>query len=96
MTGFAPTRSAIKKTAHATEQGRRDVQAARAVWFKRQAWLKARPEKLGKIVFIDETSLNTKMARPRGRAKKGDRLVASIPHGHWKTMTFIAGLRPNG
>jgi len=69
------------------------VQAARAVWFKRPAWLKARPEKLGKLVFIDETSLNTKMARLRGRAKKGERLVASIPHGHWKTMTFIAGLR---
>jgi hypothetical protein len=69
------------------------VQAARAVWFKRQAWLKVRPEKLGKLVFIDETSLNTKMARLRGRAKKGERLVASIPHGHWKTMTFIAGLR---
>jgi transposase len=33
------------------------------------------------------------MARLYGRAPKGQRLVASIPHGHWKTMTFIAGLR---
>ena len=49
---------------------------------------------LGRIVFIDETGLNTKMARLRGRSAKGQRLIASIPHGHWKTMTFIAGLRP--
>ena len=33
------------------------------------------------------------MARTRGRAPKGERLRASIPHGHWKTTTFIAGLR---
>ena len=69
------------------------MQAARAIWRARQAWLEAHPEKLGKIVFIDETGLNTKMARLRGRAERGQRLVASIPHGHWKTLTFIAGLR---
>jgi len=69
------------------------VQAARTVWRKRQAWLHAHPGHLSKIVFIDETGLNTKMARLRGRAKRGQRLVASIPHGHWKTLTFIAGLR---
>ncbi len=72
------------------------MQAARALWRKRQAWLEAHPEKLGKIVFIDETGLNTKMARLRGRAQKGQRPVASIPHGHWKTLTFIAGLRHDG
>ena len=44
-------------------------------------------------MFIDETGLTTKMARLRGRCPKGRRLVAGIPHGHWKTMTFIAGLR---
>lgn len=69
------------------------MQAARAIWRKRQAWLCAHPSHLSKIVFIDETGLNTKMARLRGRAKRGERLVASIPHGHWKTLTFIAGLR---
>lgn len=36
------------------------------------------------------------MARLRGRAPKGERLRAGIPHGHWKTTTFIAGLRPTG
>jgi len=36
------------------------------------------------------------MARRYGRAPKGERLRAAIPHGHWKTMTFIAGLRLDG
>ena len=36
------------------------------------------------------------MARPRGRAPRGERLRASIPHGHWKTTTFVAGLRLSG
>jgi len=44
-------------------------------------------------VFIDETGTNTKLARLRGRCGRGSRLVASVPHGHWKTLTFIAALR---
>ena len=96
MTGSARARSALKKTAHASEQERADVQAARVVWRKRQAWLLAHPERVGRIVFLDETSINTKMARLRGRCPRGQRMVAAIPHGHWKTMTFIAGLRGDG
>lgn len=46
-----------------------------------------------RLVFLDESGINTKMARLYGRAPKGKRLVAPIPHGHWKTMTFIGGLR---
>lgn len=69
------------------------MQAARAIWRKRQDWLGKNPGKIANLVFIDETGLNTKMARLRGRCRKGQRMVASIPHGHWKTMTFIAGLR---
>ena len=45
-----------------------------------------------RLVFIDETSTNTKMTRLRGRAPRGDRLQASAPFGHWRTQTFIAGL----
>jgi transposase len=33
------------------------------------------------------------MARLRGRCPKGERLRASVPHGHWRTTTFVAGLR---
>jgi transposase len=93
MIGFGLGTSASKKTAHASEQDRADVKAARTVWRKRQDWLAAHPEKIGNLVFLDETGLNTKMARLRGRCPKGRRMVAAIPHGHWKTVTFIAGLR---
>ena len=56
----------------------------RAVWRKRLAWLLAHPEYIGRIVFIDETGINTKMAGLRGRCPRGPRMVAAIPHGHWK------------
>ena len=49
-----------------------------------------------RLVFIDETGTTTKMARLRGRAPKGQRLNAFVPFGHWKTETFIAGLRDDG
>lgn len=63
---------------------------AREAWFEGQ--LDLDPEKL---VFIDESGASTKMARLRGRAKRGERCRAAIPHGHWKTTTFTAGLRCN-
>lgn len=48
------------------------------------------------MVFIDETWATTNMARRLGRSPRGERLVASVPHGHWKTSTFIAALRVSG
>ena len=36
------------------------------------------------------------MARLRGRALRGERCRAGVPHGHWKTTTFTAGLRLSG
>ena len=64
---------------------------------RRQAWfdnqLDLDPYRL---VFIDETWASTNMARLRGRAPRGQRLRMSVPHGHWKTTTFIAGLRCSG
>lgn len=50
----------------------------------------------GCLVFIDETSVTTKMTRPRGRSRKGQRLKAHAPFGHWGTQTFIAALRCDG
>jgi transposase len=44
-------------------------------------------------VFIDETGLNTKMARHHGRGPMGQRCISAIPHGHWQSSTFIAALR---
>ena len=44
-------------------------------------------------MFLDETGTTTKMTRQRGRCPKGQRLLSKAPFGHWKTQTFIAGLR---
>jgi transposase len=82
---------AQKKTAHAAEQDRPDILKRRQDWFERQIDLD--PERL---VFIDETWASTKMARSHGRAPKGQRLRMSVPHGHWKTTTFVAGIRTSG
>lgn len=46
-----------------------------------------------RLVFLDETGATTKMTRLRGRCLKGLRLRSKAPFGHWKTQTFIAGLR---
>ena len=47
-------------------------------------------------MFIDETWATTNMARRHGRARRGTRVVAAVPHGHWKTTTLIAALRHDG
>jgi len=78
----------FKKTAHASEQQRPDVPRRRRAWFDTQPDLE--PEKL---VFIDETGASTKMARRGGRAPRGHRCRAPVPHRHWKTTTFVAALR---
>ena len=60
----------------------------------RTAWRKAQPAfDPAKLVFIDETGTNTAMVRQRGRGKCGVRVVGRVPHGHWKTLTLVAGLR---
>lgn len=46
-----------------------------------------------KLVFIDESGFNTKMARLRGRSLRGEPCLGTVPHGHWGNNTFIAGLR---
>ena len=75
----------------AAEQDRPDVALRRAEWRIGQAGLD--PERL---VFIDETWAKTNMTRPRGRSLRGTRLTVAVPHGHWKTTTFLAGLRISG
>jgi transposase len=49
-----------------------------------------------KLLFIDETWAKTNMTRLRGRCPKGERLVAKVPHGHWKTTTLVAALGREG
>ena len=48
------------------------------------------------FVFLDETATATTMARRYDRCPAFERLLAAVPHGHWHTTTFIAGLRQTG
>jgi transposase len=52
--------------------------------------------KAARLVFIDETAVTTKMTRLYGRCAVGERLVAKVPHGHWKTLTLVAAMRVDG
>ena len=49
-----------------------------------------------RLVFIDETCARTRMVRLRGRSPRGEPLIGYVPHGHRKTITFVAGLRMRG
>lgn len=75
----------------AAEQERPDVAKARTAWKAKQASLDP-----AKLIFIDETGTSTKMARLYGRAKRGSRVIGRTPWGHWKTVTFVGGLRRDG
>jgi len=64
---------------------------------ERAAWKASQPEiDIHRLVFIDETGASTKMARLYGRSPYGQRCVAALPHGHWKTTTFVGALRATG
>ncbi|HWN48627.1 MAG TPA: transposase, partial [Xanthobacteraceae bacterium] len=78
----------FKKRLYAAEQHRADVARARRRWIREQGLLDP-----ARLVFIDETATSTNMVRLRGRCARGMRLVGYAPHGHWKTITFVAGLR---
>jgi transposase len=80
-----------KKVIHAAEQDRPDVAERRLYWQLAQQGIN--PEQ---IVFLDEFGATTKMTRTHGRALQGTRLVEKVPHGHWKSNTFVAGLRSTG
>jgi len=74
---FARHDITLKKTAHAAEQDRPDVKHAREVWRDNQH--KLNPDRL---IFLDETSVSTNMARLRGRCLGGERLIGKVPYGH--------------
>jgi transposase len=82
---------AEKKSLRASEQDWPDVVAARAEWRDSQPTLDP-----SRLIFIDETWTKTNMTRLYGWARVGHRLVDAVPHGHWNTSTFIAGLRRDG
>jgi len=75
----------------AAERDRPETARQREEWKSRQADFS--PERL---VFLDETWAKTNLTPLRGRAPKGKRLIARVPHGHWKTTTFLAAMRHSG
>src|ERR671918_699357 len=83
-----PRGSASKKSLHASEQDRADVIRRRRRWKIHQGKLDP-----ARLVFIDETWAKTNMTRTHGRCARGERLIAKVPHGRWRTMTFLAALR---
>ena len=78
----------VKKSLHASEQDRADIARRRARWKTHQGRLDPR-----RLVFLDETWAKTNMTRRHGRCRRGARLVAKVPHGRWRTLTFLAALR---
>jgi transposase len=86
--------SVIKKTLQASEQQRADVRQARELWMGRRK--RFFNKALARLIFIDETSTNTKLTKRTGWAPKGERFRTHAPFGKWQTQTFIAGLRCHG
>ena len=63
----------------------------------RRAWAENAPRlDPARLVFLDETWATTAMTSTRGRAPRGERLVCPVPHGHWRTTTFLCALRADG
>ena len=63
----------------------------------RQVWSDGQPDlDPERLIFVDESGATTKMARLRGRARRGERCRAPLPHGHCKTTTFDGALRLGG
>lgn len=80
--------SALKKTLFAAEQDRPDVALKRLRWKAHQGRFDP-----ARLIFIDETWAKTNMTRVRGWSPRGRKLLAKVPQGHWRTLTFLAALR---
>jgi len=78
----------FKKSLYASEQDRADIARRRVRWQQYQGRLDPK-----RLVFIDETWAKTNMTRRHGRSPRGTRLIAKLPHGRWRTLTFLAALR---
>jgi len=76
---------------HAAEQKRPDVVQRRRWW---NILLSQQP--VERLVFLDETGANTKMARLYGWGPKSERVVSDVPHGRWQATTFVGAIRTSG
>jgi transposase len=81
----------FKKTRHAAEQNRADVKARREEWKTAQPAMNA-----GKLVFLDESSVNTGMTRLYGRGMLGARVIDYVPDVRFERISILSSVRLNG
>lgn len=90
----APGLAAQKKTIRAAEQEERaDVAAERAAW---RAALAAGRLAAERVIFVDESGIDTRMTRRFARAPRGQRACGAVPFGRWKRLTLLGALGPEG
>jgi transposase len=89
--GAAPARPGAQKSLRAAEQDRADLVQERAAWRTELATLD--PDRL---VFLDESGIDTRMTRAYARASRGARAPGSVPWGHWRRLTVIGALARDG
>jgi transposase len=82
---------AEEKTVKAAERDREDVAEARRAWRAELAGIDP-----ARLVFIDETGIDTRMTRPYARAARGQRAVGKVPRGRWERLTVIGALALDG
>lgn len=80
-----------KKTAHAAEQHREDVAAKRKAWKQNQQNLE-----MSRLVFLDESGVNTGMTRLYGRASKHERVIEAVPDTRFHRTTILSSMRLDG
>jgi hypothetical protein len=85
------TQHQLQKSLFAAERKRAEIARARRRWMRQQGMFDP-----ARLVFIDETWTSTSMVRLRGRCRRGERLIGYAPQGHWRTTTFVGGLRQRG
>jgi transposase len=86
-----PGPRAKEKALRAAERDRADVAAARAEWRAELAGVDPR-----RLVFVDESGIDTRLTRSRARAPRGRRAVGKVPHGRWERLTVIGALALEG
>jgi transposase len=80
-----------EKTLRAAEQEREDVAEARRTWREELAGIDP-----GRLVFVDETGIDTRMARTHARAARGRRAPGKVPWGRWERLTVVGALALDG
>jgi transposase len=80
-----------EKTVKAAEQDREDVAEARAAWRAELAGVDPT-----RLVFIDETGIDTRMTRAYARAARGQRATGKVPWGRWERLTVLGALALDG